>query len=101
MDYQYPINLEGHDAWMESDYNLKLAHGDVITDQGEDIGTWRVVDYDPKDDDSGGRYEFIANGENIVKFSETFGSFDSRLSRGLALSNLTRAIKEWYEDQPM
>ncbi|OUS08011.1 hypothetical protein A9Q96_04575 [Rhodobacterales bacterium 52_120_T64] len=97
MDLIYPINFVGHDEWMESVYALNLAGGDVITRDGEVLGKWRVVAYDPEADDEGGRYEFVIDGQDDVKFSEEFAFLDSRISRGLALSKLTRAIKEWHD----
>ena len=97
MDLIYPINFVGHDEWMKSGYSFDLAGGDVITRDGEVLGSWRVVDYDPEADDEGGRYEFVANGQDAVMFAEAFAFLDYRTSRGLALSTLTRAIKEWHE----
>lgn len=99
MDLIYPINFVGHDEWMESGYALNKAKGDVITLDGEVLGNWSVVAYDPDADNQGGRYEFILDGQDIVKFYEAFGILASRISRGLALSNLTRQIKEWNETQ--
>jgi hypothetical protein len=99
MDLIYPINFVGHDEWMESGYSLGLAGGDVITRDGEFLGVWRVVEYDPEADDKGGRYEFILDGQDVVKFSKKFAPLDSGINRGLALSNLTRAIKEWRETE--
>lgn len=100
MDMIYPINFAGHDEWMKSGYALDLAGGDVITRDGEVLGRWRVVAYDPEADDEGGRYEFVLDGQDVVKFAEEFAFLDYRTSRGLALSTLTRAIKEWHEAQP-
>ena len=97
MDLIYPINFVGHDEWMESGYALKLAGGDVITRDGEVLGVWRVVAYDPQADDAGGRYEFITDGQEVVTLSEDFAFLGVRTSRGLALSILTRAIREWQE----
>lgn len=97
MDLIYPINFVGHDEWMESGYALNLAGGDVITREGEVLGKWRVVGYDPEADEEGGRYEFILDGQAGIEFSEEFAFLDFRVSRGLALSNLTRTIKEWHE----
>lgn len=99
MDLTYPINFIGHDAWMASGYSLDLAGGDVITRDGEVLGNWRVVDYKPEADDEGGRFEFLLNGEDVVKFSEEFAFLDFRGSRGFALSKLTRTIREWHEGQ--
>ena len=100
MDLIYPINFVGHDEWMNSGYALDMAKGEVITRDGEFLGIWRVVAYDPNADNEGGRYEFVRDGQDAVQFSEHFGILDSRISRGFALSNLTRTIKEWHEDQP-
>ena len=97
MELVYPINFVGHDEWMQSGYDPRLSRGDVITRDGEIIGTWRVVGYDPGDECSGGRFEFTASGEDAVKFMEDFAMLDVHISRGLALSTLTRNIREWYE----
>ncbi|MEP6356051.1 MAG: hypothetical protein ABJ081_05170 [Hyphomicrobiales bacterium] len=82
---------------MENGYALNLANGDVVTRDGEVLGKWRAVAYDPDADVGGGQYEFIRDGHDGVLFSENFALLDSRISRGLALSNLTRTIKEWQE----
>ncbi|QIE45822.1 hypothetical protein G5B38_09950 [Pseudohalocynthiibacter aestuariivivens] len=100
MKYTYPINFEGHDDWMESRYAINLACGDVVTRDGEVLGKWRVMSYDPKADDCGGRYEFIKDGQGDVMFSEEFAVLDFRASRGRALADLTRTIKEWHEASP-
>ena len=99
MELIYPINFVGHDEWMDSGYEPKLAHGDVITRDGEVLGCWRVVGYNHNDDYSSGRFEFVMNGENDVKFAEDFAMLDARNSRGFALSNLTRTIREWHENE--
>lgn len=100
MDYIYPINFVGHDEWLDSGYELKLAQGDVVTRDGEFLGMWRVVDYDQEDEYSSGRIEFIVDGESTVKFTEDFAALDIRTSRGFALSQLTRTIRLWHEEQP-
>ena len=97
MELTYPINFIGHDEWLQSGYEPSLSQGDVITRDGEVIGIWRVVGYDPDDEYSSGRFEFTALGEETVKFTEEFASLDMRVSRGSALSTLTRTIKDWYE----
>lgn len=99
MDLIYPINFVGHDEWMASGYALELACGDVITRDGEILGTWRVVEYDPEDEYSSGRFEFVNDGQDVAKFVEAFAMLDVRASRGFALSNLTRAIREWNDAQ--
>lgn len=99
MDLNYPINFVGHQEWMASGYALELACGDVITSDGEILGIWRVVDYDPKDAFSSGRFEFIKDGQDVAKFVEDFAMLDVRTSQGFALSNLTRKIREWHDAQ--
>jgi hypothetical protein len=99
MDLIYQINFVGHDEWMASGYALELAFGDVITRDGEVHGTWRVVEYDPEDEYSSGRFEFVKDGQEVVTFVEGFAMLDVRTSRGFALSNLTRTIREWHYAQ--
>jgi hypothetical protein len=100
MEYIYPINLVGQDEWLNSGYEPKLAQGDVVTRDGEFLGTWRVVDYDHEDEYSSGQFEFVLDGEDAVKFVETFAMLDVRTSRGFALSQITRTIKEWHDNKP-
>lgn len=99
MDLIYPINFVGHDEWLNSGYATELARGDVITRDGEIIGSWRVADYSPEADDEGGRYEFVADGHDSPMFAEAFAFLDHRSSRGLALSTLSRTIREWHDAQ--
>ena len=99
MDLAYPINFVGVDEWMDSVYQPELAQGDVITRDGEFLGIWRVVDYDHEDAYSSGRFEFIVDGQDVVKFSEDFDMLDVRIHRGSAMSRLCRTIKEWHESQ--
>lgn len=100
MDLVYPINFSGHDEWMKSGYALDLARGEVITRDGEVLGHWRVVDYSPEAEDEGGCYEFLPYGQDKPLFVEKFAFLDFRVSRGLALSTITRAIKEWHDPPP-
>lgn len=97
MEFIYPINLEGHDEWMASGYAHEFACGDVVTRDGEVLGVWRVVEYDPENEYSSGRFEFVPNGCDVAKFAEDFAMLDVRVSRGFALVNLTRAIREWHD----
>jgi hypothetical protein len=91
----------GHDEWIASGYALELAYGDVMTRDGEILGTWRVVEYDPEDENSSGRFEFVKDGQDVAKFLEEFTMLDVRTSRGFALSNLARVIREWHESQDL
>ena len=100
MELTYPINFVGHDEWLNSGYEPKLSQGDVVTRDGEFLGTWRVVDYDHEDEYSCGRFEFVLDAGDVVKFTEDFAMLDIRTSRGFALSQLTRTIREWHEGQP-
>ncbi|MGR3795589.1 hypothetical protein [Vannielia sp. SX4] len=103
MELIYPINFVGHEEWLDSGYAVRLASGDVITRDGEVLGTWRVVGYDleaePGVDDESGRYEFLVDGQTAPMFSEGFAHLDYRVSRGFALSNLTRTIRDWHESE--
>jgi hypothetical protein len=101
MKLRYLINFQGYEDWVEGEYALSLAQGEVITRDGEIIGTWRVVDYHPDaaDDpslDQGGRYEFIAKDHTTPMFAESFALLDIGLSRGMALSNISRTIADWH-----
>ena len=100
MELIYPINFAGHDEWMKCGYAFDNARGDVITRDGEVLGSWRVVEYDPEADDKGGCYEFVLDGQDTALLSEKFASLDSGMSRGRALSGITRAIIEWPEAPP-
>lgn len=102
MTILYPINFFGHDDWMESEYALDQAQGDVVTRDDEFLGTWRVTDYDPaRPDETGGRYEFIPDGQKDVLLYEEFAVLDFRAMRGSALSQLSRTVKEWHADQEL
>jgi hypothetical protein len=100
MELRYPINFVGHDEWMESGYAFDLARGDVITRDGEVLGSWRVMDYDPNNDDEGGRFEFVLDGQDVAMFAQEFAFLDFRGSRGGALSALASQIKKWHEASP-
>ena len=99
MDYIYPINLEGHEDWLESGYDEQYAGGDIVTNDGEVIGTWLVEKFTAGDLDAGGRYEFRPNGSDDAVISEGIGILDSRVSRGLALIDFVNAIRAWHKDQ--
>jgi hypothetical protein len=99
MELDYRINLVGHDAWLESGYAYELASGDVVTSDGEIIGEWRVVRYDPEQDHNGGCYEFVADGQEDAQLFEKFAFLDYRVNRAAALIKLIQAIQEWHENQ--
>lgn len=99
MNLLFPINFIGHDEWLDSGYDLNLAAGEVVTRDGELIGRWQVIDYDPNAEygEEDGRYEFTPLGGVAATITEGFAHLDFRISRGFALSNITRAIRDWYE----
>lgn len=97
MNLIFPINFVGHDEWMNSGYATDLAGGDVITSEGEILGEWRVTGYDLEEDHTSGQYEFVINGQCEPKFSKKFALLDSRMHRGLALSEITHLIRKWHE----
>lgn len=101
MELIYPINFVGHDEWLESGYAFEFASGEVVTRDGEILGTWRAVGYDPdpRAYPGGGRFEFLKYGHDAVSFTESFGILDARMSRGLALSTLIRRLREWHDQE--
>lgn len=98
MNLIFPINFIGHDEWLDSGYDLSLATGEVVTRDGELIGRWQVTDYYPNAEygEEDGRYEFVPLGKEAALITEEFAHLDFRISRGFALSNITRAIRDWY-----
>lgn len=99
MSLIFPINFIGHDEWSDSGYDHNLAAGEVVTRDGELIGRWQVTDNDPNAEygEEDGRYEFTPQGEDAATITEEFAHLDFRISRGFALSNITRAIRDWYD----
>ena len=100
MDLIYPINLIGHDDWLESGYDTALAAGDVVTRDGECIGRWAVTGYnrDPDDEDGdGGQFEFTPTDQVEPTIIVSFALVDYRMSRGMALSQFGRGIRAWYD----
>ncbi|MZR13733.1 hypothetical protein GQE99_11970 [Maritimibacter sp. DP07] len=97
MELVYPINFIGHDKWMQSVYDPRLSQGDVITRDGEVIGAWRALGYDPNDEYSAGLFEFTAFGEDSATFTERLAMLGVLMSRGFALSKLSRTVRDWYE----
>lgn len=97
MDLNYPINLVGHEEWVESGYEPALANGDVITRDGEFIGIWRVADYFLEDDYLDQVYEFIPHSQEAPVLSEVIGPAFSRSAMGMALSAFSDAIREWHD----
>ena len=88
MDLIYPINFVGHDEWVASGYSPELAEGEVITRDGEVLGSWRVVEYDPETDDGGGRYEFVLWGGGRRKVLRKICISRSWIEPGIRIVNV-------------
>ena len=88
MELIYPINFVGYER---GDFS-----GEVVTRDGEYLGNWTL-----SEDDEGisGEFEFTADGESEVLFSEKVGFLDSGLLRGLALSTICQSIRAWHEQK--
>lgn len=58
-----------------------------------------MTDYDPNADygEKDGCYEFTPQGVDAATITEDFAHLDFGISRGFALSNITRAIRDWYD----
>ena len=73
MERVSPINFIGHDKWMQSGCDPRLSQGEVITHDGEVLGAWRAIGYDPNEYSSG-LFEFKAVGEDT---GEVHGSLSN------------------------
>ena len=83
---KYPINLVGMDT---GDIT-----GDVVTKHGEFVGTWTLRE-DPAT--SSGVLTFVEDGGSAPMFREDIGVVDSGLHRGMAMSQLCAAIRDWHD----
>lgn len=99
--YQYPINLVGIDEHRhDEDPALKRAYsGDVITREGEIIGQWKVSETWLEGMGTGyGKLEFWPEGHDAALFNEEIGVISSGVHYGMAMSDICRDIREWYEN---
>jgi len=87
MELTYPINFVGLENGDVS--------GEVITRDGEFLGNWTFTKDEAEDT---GEFLFIVDGETEPLFSEGFAFLDSRLKTGLALSTISRSVREWHEE---
>ena len=87
MELDFPINLIGY-----GDENT--SSGEVWTKHGEFLGTWKFVE-DEKEETA--VFHFIADGEAEPMFSEGVAISYSRMHLGVALRELTQAIRNWHE----
>ncbi|MBU1827442.1 MAG: hypothetical protein KJ731_03035 [Alphaproteobacteria bacterium] len=85
MELRYPINFIGHEEG--------ATKGDVLTRDGEYLGTWFFYG-----DDESGDFHFVADGETEPMFSEGVSFRRSGLLEGMALSSICRSIREWFEE---
>ncbi|WP_107497577.1 hypothetical protein [Thalassobius sp. I31.1] len=88
MDYTYPINLVGAEEEGNS--------GEVVPRHGEYIGTWSFSKNEAQETSV---FEFVADGETGVRFSEDVPFLDSGSLMGLAMSRLCGFIREWHEEK--
>ena len=89
MKLAYPINLVGFDE--------RAVCGDVITRDGEFLGTWAFV---TDEDDETGMFHFTVDGESEPKFSTSVPFLSSGMLTGMAMSELCRSIRDWHESRP-
>lgn len=87
MKLTYPINLIGLENGASS--------GDVVTRDGEYLGTWMLVVDEVADS---GEFQFFVDGDKEPKFSEYVSFLDSRTNRGMAVSNLCGTIRQWRDE---
>lgn len=89
----YEINLINHDRWISTGYKRDFSWGLVLDGTAKELGFWRVVRYNPNLDTDGGCYEFSLEKTGPTIVSEEFAFLDSRVSRGIALSNFVAKIR--------
>lgn len=92
MELRYPINLIGVTEGETS--------GDVLTQDGEFLGTWALtenpIEGDP-DGEQGGVLKFIADSQDHEMITREFAPLGSGMLRGLAMSELCADIRKWHE----
>jgi len=86
MELSYPINLIG--------LADGLSSGDVLTRDGEYLGTWKL-DRDEQTDR--GALHFIEDGTTEPLFSEPIPALDIGMAFGRAMSDLCAAIRGWHD----
>ncbi|GAA6198329.1 hypothetical protein NBRC116598_37740 [Pseudophaeobacter arcticus] len=99
MPLPYKINLIDHDRWLSSGYKRTFSWGLVLNEAGKELGFWRVARYNPNLDTEGGCYEFSLEKTGPAIVSEEFALLESRISRGVALSDFVAKIADWLRDQ--
>lgn len=88
MELPYPINLMGIDD--------EASDGDVLTREGEYLGTWTLIRDEP---DDGGVLHFVEDGKSEPLFSEAILILSSGVHFGRAMSNLCASVRRWHESQ--
>ena len=99
MPLPYKINLINHARWVSTRYERGFSWGLVLDGAGEELGFWRVVRYNRNLDTEGGCYEFSLEKSGPAIVSEEFAFLDSRVSRGIALSDFVAKISDWVKQQ--
>lgn len=88
MELTYPINFIGLEEGATT--------GDVLTHHGEYLGKWTFTE---NEDQNSGGYHFFEDAQTEALFSEDIGVASSGLHRGMALSEICRAIREWHDEK--
>lgn len=90
MDLVYPINLVG--------FEVTDAGGDVVTRDGEYLGTWSFT-VRQEDGEELGALAFTADGSGESMFMIDVGSIEHTFGVGFALSEMHALIKKWHQSQ--
>ncbi len=97
----YKINLIDHERWVSTGYKRSFSWGLVLNDAGQELGFWRVVQYNPNLDTEGGCYEFSLEKTGPAIVSQEFAFLDSEINRGIALSEFAAKISDWLKAQKL
>lgn len=98
MPLPYRVNLIDYERWVSTGYKPAFAWGLVLDQTGNELGFWRVAQYNPNLDTEGGYFEFSLERTGPAIVSEEFAFLDSGVSRGIALSDFVAKILDWAND---
>jgi hypothetical protein len=90
MELEYPINLVG--------FEVADAAGEVITRDGEYLGTWSFAVRQDNGEDLG-ELSFTPDGAIETLFVVDVGSIETSFGIGFALSEMHALIKNWHQTQ--
>ena len=86
MELTYPINFLG--------FEEDELSGDVATRDGIILGKWQTK---LDEHECISEFQFIADGETEPMFTESVKMPGSGMYTGMALRDICRTIREWYE----